>query len=76
MPQLILRDIEEEVVRRLKELAGRHGISMEEQHRRLLRESVLGKSKRDFKKALMSMPGGGKDSDFRREKRPERKIAL
>ena len=32
MPQLIVRQIEEKVVRKLKEWAGQHGVSMEEEH--------------------------------------------
>ena len=43
MPQLIVRQIEEKVVRKLKQQAGAHGVSMEEEHRRILRESLLGK---------------------------------
>ena len=66
MPQLIVRQIEEKVVKKLKQRAGEHGISMEEEHRRILRESLLGKpgKRTSFKKALLAMPNVGKDSDF------------
>ena len=66
MPQLIIRDIEEKVVRRLKERAGAHGISMEEEHRRILREALIPKAKgrASFKEFLLSMPDAGQDSDF------------
>ena len=66
MSQLIVRQIEDQVVRRLKERAGRHGVSMEEEHRRILRESLLGKAvrRRSFKEALLAMPDVGKDEDF------------
>jgi plasmid stability protein len=68
MPQLIVRNIEERVVKELKQQAGEHGVSMEEEHRRILRESLLGKAARrtPFKRALLAMPNVGKDEDFER----------
>jgi plasmid stability protein len=36
MRQLVVRQIEDKVVRKLKERAGIHGVSMEEEHRRIL----------------------------------------
>ena len=44
MPQLIVRQIEEKVVKKLKQQAGEHGVSMEAEHRRILRETLLGKA--------------------------------
>jgi len=40
MPQLIVRNLEEKVVRKLKQRAGEHGISMEEGHRRILQDTL------------------------------------
>jgi plasmid stability protein len=55
--QLIVRNLEVEVVRRLKKRAGEHGVSMEEEHRRILRmELGAGKKSASFKDFLMSMP--------------------
>ena|SRR5258705_295568 len=78
MPQLIVRDIEVKVVRKLKEQAGRHGISMEEEHRRILRQALTGKSKKwsSFKEALLAMPNVGNDSDFERRLQIARPIKL
>ena len=42
MAQLLVRDIESAVVRRLRERAAALGVSVEEAHRRLLRETLLG----------------------------------
>ena len=58
MPQLIVRNIEEEVVRRLRSRAAAHGISMEEEHRRLLRGFLLGDRTPfpSFGAALLSIP--------------------
>ena len=68
MPQLILRQIEEKIVRKLKERAGQHGISVEEEHRRILREALLvpARKRRSFKDYLLSMPNVGEDKDFER----------
>ena len=78
MPQLIVRQIEEKVVRKLKEQAGQHGVSMEEEHRRILREALLGSSgkKRSFKDHLLSMPNVGEDKDFERGPQIERPLEL
>ncbi len=63
MSQLIVRQIEERVVRKLKKQAGQHGVSMEEEHRRILREALLGRAAKrsSFKEALLAMPDAGDD---------------
>jgi plasmid stability protein len=78
MPQLIVRQIEEKVVKKLKQQAGAHGVSMEEEHRRILRESLLGNAGRrtSFKETLLAMPNVGKDADFERGPQLERPIKL
>lgn len=79
MAQLVVRKIEENVVHKLKELAGRHGISMEEEHRRILREALLGvgpKTEISFKKYLKTMPDVGGDELFERERELNREVSL
>lgn len=77
MRQLIVRQVEEKVVKRLKEKAGQHGVSMEEEHRRILREALLRpKEKESFKDFLLSMPNVGEDEDFRRSPQIERRVQL
>jgi antitoxin FitA len=78
MPQLVVRQIEEKVVRKLKQQAGEHGVSMEEEHRRILRESLLGKPgrRKSFKEALLAMPNVGKDADFNRGPQVDRPVKL
>jgi len=78
MPKLIVRQIEEKVVKKLKEQAGAHGVSMEEEHRRILREALIGPSKkrRCFKEFLLAMPNVGEDRDFEREPEIDRPIDL
>ena len=78
MPQLIVRQIEEKVVKKLKQQAGAHGVSMEEEHRRILRESLLGKSGKSasFKEYLSQMPDVGPDELFERNRDLGREVDL
>lgn len=77
MSQLIVRNIEEKLVRKLKARAGSHGISMEEEHRRILREALLeDRNRPSFKDYLLSMPNVGPDSLFERTRDRGRKIKL
>ncbi len=78
MPQLVVRQIEDKVVKKLKERAGQHGVSMEEEHRRILREVLLGGSRKkpSFTEFLLSMPNVGEDKDFERGPQPERPVVL
>jgi plasmid stability protein len=78
MPQLIVRQIEEKIVKKLKARAGLHGVSMEEEHRRILREALFGKAgnRPSFKEFLRSMPDVGPDSVFERVPDRGRKVAL
>jgi hypothetical protein len=78
MPQLIVRKVEETVVRKLKERAGRNGVSMEEEHRRILREALLSspQKKTSLKEYLLQMPNVGPDSLFERGPQREREVEL
>jgi antitoxin FitA len=40
MPQLLVRNVEESVVLKLKRRAAAHGVSVEEEHRRVLKEAL------------------------------------
>jgi len=67
MTQLIVRNLEEEVVRELKLRAARHGRSAEAEHRELLREALLpAKPKKSLKEHLLAIPEVGEDADFER----------
>ena len=72
MAELIVRNIEEKVVNELKARAALRGVSVEEEHRRILREALLGKEgqRRSFKDYLQSMPDPG-DELLRRGKSRE-----
>ena len=51
---------------------------MEEELRRILRESLFGKAgrRRSFKEALLAMPNVGHDADFGRAPQLERPVEL
>jgi len=75
--QLIVRNVDDEVIRRLKRRAADKGRSAEAEHREILRD-VLGarQRKRTIKDALLQMPAGGDDADFARRRDRGRKVAL
>jgi antitoxin FitA len=77
MPQLIVRKLEEAVVRRLRSRAAAEGVSVEEAHRRLLRQALLGApSPRppNFIAFLQGMPDV--DLPFTRDRHLPRKVIL
>ena len=78
MPQLIVRKIEEKVVKKLKARAGLHGVSTEEEHRRILREALMGDTAKrpSFKEYLLKMPDVGPDSVFERKRDTGRNVEL
>jgi plasmid stability protein len=78
MPQLLVRNVEDRVVKKLKQQATQHGVSMEEEHRRILRAVLLGSPKKrsSFKEFLLAMPNVGEDSDFERGPQLERSSEL
>ncbi|MBM3836721.1 MAG: DNA-binding protein [Verrucomicrobia bacterium] len=78
MPQLLVRNVEDKIVKKLKEQAGKHGVSVEEEHRRVLRAALLGASKErpSFKEFLLSMPDVGNDRDFERGLQVGRPVKL
>lgn len=79
MAQLLVRNIEEAVVRKLRQKAAKDGVSMEEEHRRILRTSLLGKSGRtrmNFKDFLLTVPDFGQNADAHRKGDYPRDIEL
>jgi plasmid stability protein len=67
MSQLIVRSIEEDVVKELKLRAARAGRSAEEEHREILRRALGPKrARQSLKDVLSEMPNVGEDDDFER----------
>jgi antitoxin FitA len=71
MAQLIVRNLQSDLVRRLKQRAARHGRSTEAEHRAILHDALHpSRPRRTFKALLFDMPDVGSEADFRR--RPDR----
>src|SRR4051794_36853710 len=68
MGQLVVRNLEETLVRKLKKRAVEHGVSAEEEHRQILRKALAEPDDDfpDLKGVLLSMPDVGDDAIFTR----------
>ena len=65
MAQLIVRHLDDELVRALKRRAAQNGRSAEAEHRAILRRALAVDADRpSFKDFLLSMPNVGVDDDF------------
>jgi len=75
MAQLVVRRLEEAVVRELRKRAARSGRSMEAEHREILRTALRpGRGAESLKDLLLLMPAAGQDSDFERPKGKPRRV--
>ncbi len=61
---LIVRNVDAEVVKLLKEKAARNGRSAEAEHRVILEAALRRPRKRSISEVLAAMPNVGRDSDF------------
>jgi plasmid stability protein len=66
MADLLVRGVDEALVRALKERAGAHGRSAEAEHREILAAALARPRRRSFAEVLASMPEVGIDADFER----------
>jgi plasmid stability protein len=65
MSQLIVRNIDPQVVKALRQRAARHGRSAEAEHREILKAALqLEGADASFKDVIASMPDVGRDEDF------------
>ena len=66
MPQLLVRNVENFVVANLRRRAALHGVSAEEEHRRILRESLLRPEapRPTLIEFLLADPGDGSDVEL------------
>ena len=72
MPDLLVRGVDDDIVRALKERAGAHGRSAEAEHRAILAAALARPRRRAFAEVLASMPAVGVDADFQRVDSAER----
>ena len=78
MPQLLVRDIETAVVRKLRRSTAAQGVSVEEAHRRLLRSALTSNSpgpEKNFVEYLRRIPRGGA-VEFARSRDLPRRVEL
>jgi plasmid stability protein len=66
MPNLLVRGVDEVLLRALKKRAGEHGHSAEAEHRAILVEALSRPRKRSLAEVLAEMPDVGRDEDFER----------
>ena len=74
MADLIVRGVDEALVKALKERAVAHGRSAEAEHREILAAALARPRRRSFAEVLASMPDVGADADFERTE-SETKVA-
>lgn len=67
MANLIVRNVDDEIVKALKERASKSGNNAEEEHRIIISHVLLQPKKRAFAETLTQMPKLGNDSDFERK---------
>ena len=77
MAQLIVRNLEDSVVRALRERAAKKGRSTEAEHREILRDAlVMARRGTSLKALLRQMPDAGDDEDFTRLRSKGRTVRL
>jgi antitoxin FitA len=77
MAQLLVRNLDEDIVVRLRLQAAKNGRSAEEEHREILRAALLPARKYpSFKEHLLALPEGLTDADLARQKDLPRKVDL
>lgn len=65
MAQLIVRNLNDGIIRRLKVRAAQNGRSAEAEHRELLKTMLLApRNMKTLKELLLAMPEVGEDDDF------------
>lgn len=64
MADLLVRGVDDEVVRTLKERAGARGHSAEAEHRLILAAALARPRRRSFAEVLAAIPAVGVDADF------------
>ena len=77
MPQILIRQLDYYIVRRLRAKAAADGVSAEEEARRILRRSLVGElPTMPLIEFLRTMPDDGDARIFERPKRKPRKVKV
>jgi len=67
MANLVVRQLDEAVVRALKRRAAENQRSAEAEHRAILHEALMQPTRKPFARVLAEMPNAGDDTDFARD---------
>jgi plasmid stability protein len=70
MAQLLVRDVDEAIVKALRNRAARHGRSAEAEHREILSQALRRTKRLSFAEVLANLPNVGTDQDFIRAEDP------
>ena len=76
MAQLIVRNLDDEIVRKLRTRAAASGRSVEAEHREILRKALMTPRTASLKEMLLNIPQSGRDIDFVRHRGKPRKVNL
>lgn len=66
MANLLVRNIDDSIVKALKLRASQNGVSAEAEHRKILEQVLLYPPQKSFAEVLCQIPQVGHDSDFER----------
>ena len=66
MANLVVRNIDNAIVKALKQRASRHGISAEAEHRKILEQALLQPAKKSFAEVLGMISNVGNDLECER----------
>lgn len=75
MGSLIVRNLDDALVRKLKQRAAKHARSAEAEHRAILEAALIGAPRRPLAEVLAQMPDVGRDEDFERQQSRSRDAA-
>lgn len=66
MANLVVRNLDDNIVRALKQRAARNQRSAEAEHRDILKRALLSPARKTFAQTLAAIPNVGTDHDFER----------
>jgi plasmid stability protein len=64
MANLVVRNLDAQVVKALKQRAARHGRSAEAEHRAILEAALVTTRRKSLAEVLAAIPNVGRDEDF------------
>jgi plasmid stability protein len=76
MPQLIVRNLDQDTAQALRVRAARNGRSAEAEHREILRQALSPRPPKTLREMLLAMPDVGDDADFERSPDLGREVEL